>query len=56
MPDSPGEAHMVIDVPDTPEKVLVSSEDKGHPEEEDDPEEDQGIDEEVLAIVGLGDW
>ena len=45
MPDSLGEAHVVIDLPDTPEIVLVSSEDEGHQEEEDDPEEDQDIDE-----------
>ena len=37
MPDNPGEAHMVIDLPDTPEIMVVSSEDKGHLEEEDDP-------------------
>ena len=48
MPDSLGEAHVVIDLPDTPEIVLVSSEDEGHQEEEDDPEEDQDIDEVVV--------
>jgi len=40
MPDSPGEANVVIDLPDTPDIVVVSSEDEGHLEEEDDPEED----------------
>ena len=45
MPDSPGEAHVVIDLPYTSEIVLVSSENEGHQEEEDDPEEDQDIDE-----------
>jgi len=45
MPDSPGEVHVVIDLLDTPEIVVVSSEDEGHQEEEDDPEEDQDIDE-----------
>ena len=45
MPDSPGEAYVVIDLPDTPEILVVSSEDKGHQEEEDDPKEDQDIDE-----------
>ena len=44
MPDSPGEAHVVIDLPDTPEIVVASSEDEGH-QEEDDPEEDQHINE-----------
>jgi len=40
MSDSPGEAHVVIDLPDIPEIVMVSSEDECHPEKEDDPEED----------------
>jgi len=40
MPDSPGEAHMVIDFPATAEIVVVSSEDEGYLEEEDDPDED----------------
>jgi len=40
MPDSPGEAHVAIDLPDTPEMVVVSYEDKGHPEEEEDSEEE----------------
>jgi len=40
MHDSLGEAHVVIDLPDTPEIVVVSYEDRGHPEEENDLEED----------------
>jgi len=43
MPNNPGEAHVVIDLPDTPEVMIVSSENEGHQEEEDDPEEDQDI-------------
>jgi len=39
---------VVIDLPDTPEIVMVSSEDEGHWEEKDDPEEDQDIDEAVV--------
>jgi len=46
MPDSPGEAHMVIDLPNTPDLLVISSGDEGHQGEEDDPEEDQDIDEE----------
>ena len=45
MPDSPREAYVGIDIPDTLEIVVVSFEDKGYQEEEDDPDEDQGIDE-----------
>jgi len=45
MPDSPGEAHVVIDLPDSPDLVVISSEDEGHQGEEDDPQEDQDIDE-----------
>jgi len=54
MPDSLGEAHVVVDLPDTPEIVVVSFEDdamegfEGHLEEEDDPEEDQDINEAVV--------
>ena len=48
MPDSPGEAHVVINLPDTAEMVVISSDDEGHPEEEDNPEEDQDIDEAVV--------
>jgi len=48
MSDSPGEAHVVIDLPDTPEIMVVRSEDEGHQEEEDDPKEDQDIDEAVV--------
>jgi len=40
MLNSPGKAHVMIDLPDTPEIVVVSSEDKGYQEEEDDPKED----------------
>ena len=46
MLDSPREAHVVVNLLDTPEIVEVSSEDEamegfeGHLEEEDDPEED----------------
>ena len=49
MPDSLGEAHVVVDLHDTREIVVVSSEDEGHQEEEDDPEENQDIDEAVAA-------
>ena len=56
MPDSPGEVHAVVDLPDTPEIVVVSSKDEGHSEEEDqDIEEvvveqqwDQEIDEMIV--------
>jgi len=48
MPDSLGEAHVVRDLPNTPEIVVVSFEDEGHPKEEDDSEEDQDIDEVVV--------
>jgi len=40
MLDSHGDAHVVIDLPDTLEIVVVSYKDKGHQEEEDDPEND----------------
>ena len=45
MPNSPREAHVVVDLPNTPEIMIVSSDDEpmegfeGHLEEEDDPEE-----------------
>jgi len=42
---------MVIDLPDTPDIVVISSEEEGHQEEEDDAEVDQDIDE----VVGTGD-
>jgi len=52
MPDSPGEAYMVLDIPDTPNLVVISSSsrDEDHQGEEDDleeddPEEDQDSDE-----------
>ena len=51
MPDSHGDAHMVVDLPDTPEIVVLSSNDElmegveDHLEDEDDPEEDQEIEE-----------
>jgi len=49
MPDSPGEAYLVIDLPDTLAIMVVSYEDEGHQEEEeDDPEEDQDIEEVVI--------
>ena len=54
MPDSSGSAHAVVDLPDTPKIVVVSSQDEamegfeGHLEEEHDPEEDQAIDEAVM--------
>jgi len=53
MPDSPGKAHVVVDLPNTLKVVVVSSNDEpmqgfeGHLEEEDDPEKDQEIDEVV---------
>jgi len=45
MPDSPGEAHVVIDLPNTPDLVVISCGDEGHQDDEDDPEEDQDSDE-----------
>ena len=48
MPNSPREAHVVIDLPDIPDLVVTSSGDEGHQGEEDDPEEDQDIDEAVV--------
>jgi len=48
MPDSPKEAQVVIDLPDTPEIVVISSKDEGHQDEEDDPEEDQDIHKAVI--------
>ena len=45
MPDSSGAAHVVIDIPDNPDLVVISSGDEGHQDEEDDPEEDQDSDE-----------
>ena len=53
MLDSPGEAHVVVDLSDIPEFVVVSSNDEpiedfeGHLEEEDDLDEDQEIDKVV---------
>jgi len=44
MSDSPGEAHVVIDVPDTPDTVVISSEDESHQ----GPEEDQDINKAVI--------
>jgi len=48
MRDSPGEARVVIDLPSTPEIVVVSSKEEGYSEEEDYLEEDQDIDEVVI--------
>ena len=54
MSHSPAEAHVVVDLPNTPEIVVFSSEDvaiegfEGRLEEEDDLEEDRNIDEEVV--------
>ena len=54
MHDSPGEAHVVVDLPDALEIVIVSSDDepmegfKGHLAEEDDTKEDQEINEVVV--------
>ena len=39
MLESPGEAHEVINIPDTPDLVVISSS-EDHQEEEDDPEEE----------------
>ena len=39
MPESPGEAYEVINIPDTPDLVVISST-EDHQDEEDDPEED----------------
>ena len=39
---------MVIDLPDTPEIMVVVFENEGHPEEEEDPKEDQDINEAVV--------
>jgi len=48
MPDSPGKAYVVIDIPDTPDLVVISSSsgEEDHPGEEfdlegDNPEEEQ---------------
>jgi len=49
MPDSSGEAHVVVDLPDTPEIVVDSLDGEpiegfeGHPVDEGDLEEDQEI-------------
>jgi len=54
MPNSPGEVHVVVDLPNTLEIVVVSFEDEAmegfeaHLEEEEDPEEDQDIDKAVM--------
>lgn len=49
MPESLGEAHEVINIPDTPDLVVISSSENHQQEEddpeEDDPEEDQGNEE-----------
>jgi len=45
MPESSGEVHVVIDLPDTSDVVVISSRDESHQGEEDNPEEDQDIDE-----------
>ena len=47
MPESPREAHMVVDLPDTPKIVVLSSDNEPMEgfEDEDDLEEDQKIDE-----------
>ena len=45
MPDSSGEAHLVIDIPNTADIAVISAGDEGHQGEEDDQEEDQGIGE-----------
>ena len=53
MPDSLGEAYVVVDLPDTSKVAIVTYDDEpmedfeGHLEEEDDLEEDQEIDEVV---------
>ena len=53
MPDSAGRAHVVVVLPNTPEVMVVSSNDEpiadfeGHLDEEDDLEEDQELDEVV---------
>ena len=54
MPDSPGEAHVVVDLRDTSEIIVVSSDDEpmegfeSYLKEKYDPEEDQEIDEAVV--------
>jgi len=59
MLDSPRETHVVVDLPDIPEIVVVSYEVEamedfeGHLEEEDDPKEDQDIDEAVWSNSGI---
>lgn len=44
MLDSPGEVHVVINLPDTPEVVVISFGDEGH-----QGEEDPDIDKEVVG-------
>ena len=57
MPNSPGKAHVVADLSDTPEIMVASFDDEpmqgfeGHLKEEDDPEEQQ-IDWEIDEEVG----
>jgi len=53
MPDTPEEVHVVVDLSDTPEIVVLSPDDapieglEDHLEEVDDPEEDQEVDKVV---------
>ena len=45
MPDSPKEAHVVIDLPDTPDVVVISSGDEGHQGEEDQDIDEVGVEQ-----------
>jgi len=54
MPNSPGEAYVMVDLLDMPEIMVASSDDEpmedfeGHLEDKDDPEEEQKVDEVVV--------
>ena len=53
MPDSPGEAYVVIDIPSTPEVVVISSGDEDHQGDEDDPEEDDPEEDQDSDEMGI---
>ena len=55
MPNIPGEAHVVIDILDTPNLVVISSSsgDEDNQGEEDDPEEDDPEEDEDSVEMGI---
>jgi len=55
MPDTPGKAHVVIDIPDTPDLVVISSSsrDEDHQGEEDDPEKDDPEEDQDSVEMGI---